>query len=417
MTATTLPTLGAAGAGLPEAAPTSARIDAVDVLRGLVIVLMLLDHTRDYVHRTALAFDPTDLSRTTEALFLTRWVTHLCAPVFAFLTGVGAALQLVRGTPRAAVARFLVTRGFWLIVLEFTAIRFGLTFDLDYAAFPGMLEVMWVLGASMIVLAGFLYLPRAAVAAVGIGIVTLHNLADGVVVQGWAGPGTAGPDLLGAVWMVLHQQGFITAFGMPLLVAYPLLPWIGVVLCGYALGAVYGWEGMRRRRFLGLLGLAMMAAFVVVRAINAYGDPTPWSVQRDAAWTAMSFVNTRKYPPSLLFLLMTLGPALVILAWRERVPLGRAGRALVTFGRVPLFFFVVQWLVVHPLGIILSLIAGRPIAHLFGMPGGTPPAPDAGFGLGVTYLAWLAGLAVLYPLCRWFAELKRRRAAWWLRYL
>jgi uncharacterized membrane protein len=416
MTSTTLPTRGAAGAFPPEATPTKARIDSVDVLRGLVIVLMLLDHTRDYVHRTALVFDPTALSRTTEALFLTRWVTHLCAPTFALLTGVGAALQLVRGTPRAAVARFLVSRGFWLIGIEFTAIRFGLTFDLNYAAFAGMLEVMWTLGACMIVLAGFLYLPRVVAAVVGIGIVALHNLTDGVVVQGGA-PGGPGPDLLGVVWMVLHQQGFIPLFGAPVLVAYPLLPWIGVVLCGYALGAVYGWESERRRRFLLQLGLALMAAFVVLRAINAYGDPVPWTTQRNALWTLMSFVNTDKYPPSLLFVLMALGPALLILAWRERKPLGRVGRVLVTFGRVPFFFFVVQWFVVHPMGIILSLIAGRPINHLFGMPGATPPAPDAGFGLGVTYLAWLTALAVLYPLCRWFGELKRRRGDWWLSYL
>ena len=402
----------------PAPAPAVAsRVDAVDLLRGLVMVIMLLDHTRDYFHRDVAVFDPTDLTRTTIPLFLTRWVTHFCAPVFVLLAGTGAALQRQRGKSVEDLSRFLVTRGLWLVVLEFTVVRFVLAFDLDYAAFPGMLEVIWAIGVSMIVLAVFVRLPTAAAATAGVAIVALHNLTDGLRVQGWTGPGTTGPDPAGALWMVLHQPGFITVGGTPLLVAYPLLPWLGVMLIGYALGTLYDADPASRRRILIRLGLGAVAAFLLLRAVGAYGDPRPWSPQASAALTALSFVNTQKYPPSLLFLLMTLGPALVALALLERAPRGWLGRALVTFGRVPLFFFVLQFLVAHSLAIGVSLLAGKPIAHLFGMPTATPPQPGAGFGLGATYLAWMAGLALTYPLCRWFAAVKRRRRDWWLSYL
>ncbi|HEU4588375.1 MAG TPA: heparan-alpha-glucosaminide N-acetyltransferase domain-containing protein [Gemmatimonadales bacterium] len=418
MTTTSAPVISAADrALLRPVAPRAPRIDTVDLLRGLVIVLMLLDHTRDFVHRDAALFDPTNLARTTVPLFSTRWVTHFCAPVFSLLAGVGAALQRLRGKSKAELSRFLLTRGLWLLVLEFTVIRFGMAFDLNYRAFPGMLEVIWALGASMIVLAAFIHLSTAAIATVGIATVLLHNLADGVVVQGFAGPGSTGPNALGAAWMLLHQPGFIQVLGAPLLVAYPLIPWAGVMLIGYVLGTVYAWEPARRTRFLTRLGLGLVVAFVMLRASNLYGDPVPWSAQPTPEFTALSFLNTRKYPASLLFLLMTLGPALLVLGWLERVPRGRVGKVLVTFGRVPLFFFVIQWYVAHPIGFVLSLLAGKPVSHLFGMPGATPPAPGAGFGLGATYLAWLAGLLITYPLCRWFAEVKRRRTEWWLSYL
>ncbi|HEY7767804.1 DUF1624 domain-containing protein [Longimicrobium sp.] len=400
----------------PVALPKK-RVDALDVLRGLVMVLMLLDHTREFVHRDAPLFDAANLDRTTVALFFTRWVTHFCAPIFVLLAGTSVALQLRRGKSKAELSRFLISRGFWLVVLEFTIVRLGIAFDLDYGAFPGMLQVICAIGVSMIVLAAFVHLPVAAAGAVGVAIIALHNLADPIVVQGWGGPGTPGPDALGTLWMVLHQPGFILLFGAPALVAYPLLPWLGVMLAGYALGGVYGWEPARRQRFLARLGLAMVVGFVLLRATNVYGNPSPFTAQKDAAFTVLSFLNTNKYPPSLLFVLMTLGPALLALAWLERVPRGRVGRVLVTFGRVPLFFYVLQWFVAHAMGLGLSLAAGRPTAHLFGFPGGTPPQPGAGFGLGVTYLAWAAGVALTYPLCRWYAGVKQRRTEWWFSYL
>jgi len=402
----------------PTSAPASApppssraRIDSVDLLRGAVMVLMLLDHTREFVHRDAPLFDAANLSRTTVALFLTRWVTHFCAPVFVFLAGTGVALRLARGSSKGEVSRFLLTRGAWLVFLEFTVVRLGVAFDLDYRAFPGMLQVIWAIGVSMMLLAALIHLRTSWIAALGIAIVALHNLGDPLNVP------RPDPDAAGALWMVLHQPGFIPVLGTRLLVIYPLLPWLGVLLCGYALGQVYGWDAVRRRRLLVWLGVGMIALFTLLRLPNLYGDPAAWSAQKTAAFTVLSFVNTTKYPPSLLFVLMTLGPALLLLAWVETLRRGPVGRALVTFGRVPLFFYLLQWFVAHALGLLLSLAAGKPTGHLFGIPGFTPAEPGAGFGLGVTWLCWAAGVLLLYPLCRWFAGVKRRRRDWWLGYL
>ena len=405
----------------PPSAPAQAapparrtRIDSVDLLRGAVMVLMLLDHTREYVHRDGLLFDASDLSRTTVVLFLTRWVTHFCAPAFVFLAGTGVALQLARGRSKGEISRFLLTRGAWLIVLEFTLIRFGVTFDLDYGAFPGMLQVIWAIGVAMMVLAALIHLRTRWIAAIGIAIVALHNLTDPLNVA--AAPGTA-PDGGEALWMVLHQPGFVDVLGVRLLVLYPVLPWLGVLLCGYCLGQVYGWDAEPRRRLLVRLGWGMVAAFVLLRLTNLYGNPFPWAPQKNAVFTLLSFINTNKYPPSLLFILMTLGPALLVLAWVEGGRRGPVGRALVTFGRVPLFFYLLQWPVAHGLALLLSLAAGKPTSHFFGMPGFTPPEPGAGFSLAVAYLCWAAGIALLYPLCRWFAAVKQRRDDWWLSYL
>ncbi len=399
------------------APPARSRIDAVDLLRGLVMVIMLLDHTRDFVHADGLVFDPTDLTRTTPLLFLTRWITHFCAPIFVFLAGTSIALQLARGKTKPELSRFLVTRGLWLIVLEFTVIRAAVAFDFDTTSL-GFIQVIWGIGVSMIVLAGLIHLPLRAVAAIGIAIVALHNLADGITVQGWQGPGSPAPGFAQALWMVLHQPGFILVLGRPLLVLYPVLPWIGVMVCGYAFGAVYGWEPARRRRFLVRLGLAMIAAFIVLRALGVYGEQIPFAAQKNGVFTLLSFLNTSKYPPSLLFVLMTLGPAMLALAWFERTERGPIGRALVTYGRVPLFFYILQWLTAHSLGILFSLMAGKPIAHLLAFPGSVRPVPaGAGFGLGVVYATWLLGIAITYPLCRWFAGVKRRRTDWWLSYL
>jgi uncharacterized membrane protein len=400
-----------------SAPPARSRIDAVDLLRGLVMVIMLLDHTREFVHSGGLVFDPTDLTRTTPILFFTRWITHFCAPIFVFLAGTSIALQLARGKSKPELSRFLVTRGLWLIVLELTVIRFAIAYDFD-GSMLGMIQVIWAIGVSMIVLAGLIHLPMRAVAAIGIAIVALHNAADGITVQGWRGPGSPAPGFLDALWMVLHQPGFILVLGRPLLVLYPVLPWIGVMVAGYAFGAVYGWEPARRRRFLVRLGLAMIAAFVALRFLGVYGEQIPFETQRNGMFTLLSFLNTSKYPPSLLFILMTLGPAMLALAWFERTERGPIGRALVTYGRVPLFFYILQWLTAHSLGILFSLMAGKPIAHLLAFPGSVQPVPaGAGFSLGVVYATWLLGIAITYPLCRWFAGVKRRRTDWWLSYL
>ena len=391
------------------AAPVRARLDSIDLLRGIVMVIMVIDHTRDFVHGPALHYDPTDLTRTSAAIFMTRWVTHFCAPVFVFLAGVSAYLQTLRGKTAGELSIFLLTRGLWLVFVEIVVLHLLVWFNLDFR-FIGPLQVIWAIGWSMVALAALVHLPLRAVAAIGVGMIALHNTLDGVMNQSlW--------------WMVLHRAGFtmLGASGPLVWVQYPLIPWIGVMAAGYAFGAVYELDPHRRFRIVARLGLALTAAFIVVRAINVYGDPSRWSVQPTVLFTVFSFINTTKYPPSLLYLLMTLGPALVALALFEAGGAGQAGAArgaLVTFGRVPLFFYLWQWVLAHTAAIVANIIAARSIAYLFLMPPAIFNLPSGyGFRLWVVYLCWACIIAIEYPLCLWFAGVKRRRRDWWLSYL
>jgi uncharacterized membrane protein len=401
------------------------RIDSIDLLRGIVMVVMMLDHTRDFVHSGAFFFDPTDLSRTTLTLFLTRWITHYCAPIFVFLAGTGAYLQFARGKSKSELSKFLLTRGLWLIVLELTVVRLGVFFSLDYR-FLGFLQVIWVIGVSMIVLAGLIHLPLRLVAAFGIAMIFLHNLLDRFQVTGWQGPASPVPGPGAKLWMLAHQAFSVfpvVGFPSPLvIVIYPLIPWIGVMAAGYAFGALYQWDAARRRRWLLSLGVTAILLFVLLRAANIYGDPSAWSKQKNAVFTVLSFVNTTKYPPSLLFVLMTLGPAMLALAWFESS--GQLGgalrRALVTFGRVPLFFYLLQWYTAHLIAIVAGLIAGQPVAYQFLSPidkFNSPPPEGVGFRIWFVYVCWIIGVLLLYPLCKWFAGVKARRKDWWLSYL
>lgn len=413
--------------------PGPSRIDSIDLLRGIVMVIMMLDHTRDFVHSGIFNFDPTDLTKTTAAVFFTRWITHYCAPVFVFLAGTGAYLQLARGKSKRELSRFLVTRGLWLIVLELTVVRFAVLFSLDYR-FLGGLQVIWVIGVSMIVLAGLIHLPVKVIAAFGVAMIALHNLLDRVHVPGWR-PGSAVPGLGAKLWILLHQpfEAFpVVGFPSPVVfVIYPLIPWVGVMAAGYAFGALYQWDAQRRRRLLLIMGSAATALFILIRAINLYGDPSRWSRQSTATFTVFSFLNVTKYPPSLLFLLMTLGPALIALAFFESPNaaarpvgqlslLGRLHKAFVTFGRVPLFFYLLQWFTAHLIAIVAGLMAGQSVAWQFASPVerfSGPPPTGVGFRLWVVYVCWVIGVLLLYPLCKWFAGLKARRRDWWLSYL
>jgi uncharacterized membrane protein len=395
----------AATSGRVSVRPSPDRFDSIDLLRGVVMVLMALDHVRDYF--TSARFDPTDLSQTTAGLFLTRWVTHFCAPVFIFLAGTGAFLRLARGRSRNEVARFLVTRGVVLVLLEFTVVRLAWTFDLEYASDLFFVQVIWVLGISMVVLAALVYLPLPLVGAVGMGMIAGHNLLDGLTAQeagGW-----------GPLWTLLHVQGPIALpGGRTLFVAYPLIPWIGVMATGYAFGRLLQRPAAERRRSVIMLGAALTVGFVFLRAVNLYGDPAPWSRQTSAGFTLLSFLNTTKYPASLLFLLMTLGPALLALAAFERAT-GVAARFFVLFGRVPLFYYILHLFVIHAAALALGTLAGfaprQFMAVWVGLPDGW------GYGLPVIYLVWAGVILALYPACRWFATVKSRRRDPWLSYL
>lgn len=397
------------------------RVVAVDILRGLVMAIMVLDHVREFVHADAFVFSPTDLSKTSTVLFFTRWITHLCAPTFVFLSGASVYLQRMNGKSTRELSRFLITRGLWLIFLEFTVVRFSLFFNFNYSIL-GIAEVIWIFGVSMIVLAGLIYLPFRAIAAIGLIVVAGHNLLDTIRVPPQiAFAGTPPPDVWESIWLFLHQPGMILFQGVTVFVAYPLIPWIGVMTLGYAFGSLYEIEGERRRKILLRLGLVLTALFIILRAINAYGDPSPWSTQSSAWYTFLSFLNTTKYPVSLQFLLMTLGPAILILYASDRsTGEDRLAKILITYGRVPLFYFILQLYYAHLAGVVLGYLTGQDVGFLFaGYPLPNEATPPVGFGfpLWTAYAVWLAGLVILYPLCAWYGDLKRKSRHWVFSYL
>jgi uncharacterized membrane protein len=407
MSATAVPETGAVLASAPPSGRV--RLDSVDLLRGLVMVIMALDHVRDYF--TDARFDPTDLTQTTAGLFLTRWVTHFCAPGFVFLAGTAAFLAATRGKSRDQLARFLVSRGLWLILLEVTVIRFAWTFDFDFKRIF-FVQVIWVLGVSMIVLAGLIYLPLRVIATIGIVMIAGHNLLD-------AGPQTAGfresATSAGWVWTLLHVQGVTTLpGGLALFVAYPLIPWIGVMALGYAFGPLLTRPSAERHRALLRLGGGLTVGFILLRTLNFYGDPSRWSVQSSPLFTALSFLNTTKYPPSLLFLLMTLGPSIMLLVPFERWT-GPVARFFIVYGRVPLFYYILHLFLIHVIAVLVAGATGFGARNLVREWMSIPPG--WGFPLPVIYLIWVAVVLSLYPLCRWFAGVKARRREAWLSYL
>jgi len=379
-----------------------ARLDSIDLLRGLVMILMALDHTRDFFGTSGI--NPRDVAE--PALFLTRWITHFCAPIFIFLAGLSAYLYGTRGRSTADVSRFLLTRGFWLILLEFTLVRFGWGFSVNLNFFVA--QVIWVIGASMVVLAGLVFLPRWAIAAVALTMIAGHNLLDGIR-----------PEQLGAagwLWNLLHQPGLLQlAPQTRLLTLYSLIPWIAVMAAGYVCGPVFKLDPLSRRRFLLAAGSAVIAGFIALRATNLYGDPAAWRVQSDWLGTVLSFVNCEKYPPSLLYLMMTLGPALIVLALFERAHGALAGWIIV-FGRVPFFFYVAHIYLIHALAVAMAWAMFGDASWLLGQ---FPPQKPAAWGLDLLgiYAVWLCVVVLLYPLCRWFASIKQRRREWWWSYL
>jgi uncharacterized membrane protein len=367
------------------------RIVSVDVLRGLVMALMAVDHTRDFFGTGG--FNPRDV--TEPALFLTRWITHLCAPTFIFLAGLSTFLY-GRGRSTGELSRFLVTRGIFLMLVDLTLIKFGWRFDLD--VFRVGAGVIFAIGASMIVLAALIWLPRWLIATVALAMIAGHNAFDGVRAEQFGG--------LAWLWYFLHQRGNVEFGGATIYVVYPLIPWIGVMAAGYALGPVMERAPKARQRLLFALGAAVTLGFVLLRVSNLYGDPAAWSAQETWLSTLLSFLNCEKYPPSLLYLMMTLGPALMLLASFEHAR-GAFAQVLAVFGQVPFFFYVVHIYLIHALA----------VATGFTMTGMLVATPEIGFGLAGVYLVWLLVLILLYPLCRWFAGLKTRRSEWWWSYL
>jgi uncharacterized membrane protein len=379
-------------------ARASTRLRSIDALRGLVILLMALDHVRAFF--TEARFDPLDVSQTTAALFMTRWITHLCAPTFVFLAGASAYL-MSRRMSSAELSRFLLSRGAWLILLEFTVVQFGWFFNVRYDMGLFM-QVIWAIGASMIALAALAHLRIGTILAVAVAMIAGHHLLDGI-----------DPAQFGAwapLWNVLHVKGQ-TPFALAL---YPLVPWIGVMALGYCAGTLFELDASARRKWLLRAGIGALATFVALRFSNLYGDLHPWAAQSSMTMTLLSFVNVSKYPPSLLYVLVTLGIGCLLLTMLESAR-ERVLDVLSTFGRVPLFIYILHIYVVHLAAGIGAYLTGhgtQVLGNLF------LSLPDGwGYGLPVIYAVWAAIMLALYPACRWFARVKATRREWWLAYL
>ena len=399
----------------PPARRISSRLISLDALRGLVMILMALDHVRDFFHRDAALFAPTDLSRTTTILFLTRWITHFCLPVFMFAAGTGAFLWWQRsGRTKRQLSRFLWTRGLCFVILELTVMRFAYNFSFS-SEWPVFLLILWIFGICMILLAVLVHLPVRVLAPLSLLVIALHNAFDSV--------NTARFGKFGWAWNLVHQPGLLKFSGHAVLVTYTVVPWIAVLAIGFCFGPVLLLEPSRRQRIGLRLGVLLTLLFALIRAMNVYGDPTPWSHQKTTLLTVLSFLNCTKYPASLDFLLMTLGPALLLLVFFDRHP-PKPANPLVVFGRVPLFYFVLHFYLIHIAIALMSLAKYGASAFAFIFKplitlGGPREAFPAGFGynLAVVYLFWILIVVLLYPLCRWYANLKATRRHWWLSYV
>jgi uncharacterized membrane protein len=403
------------------------RVPSLDIIRGAVMVLMALDHVR--------VFSGVAAGGRTPGIFFTRWITHFCAPAFIFLAGTAIFLygrKLGGRGQRGTLARFLLVRGAWLILMEMTLIRFGWTFNFDYVHYA-LAGVIWVIGWCMILMAGLVFLPVAAVGLLGAVIVAGHNLMDG---QLWQLADTLNDRSLAWLWKILYfgfASGPIDVLGMRLTVLYSLVPWIGVMAVGYAFGPIMRMDAAERRRWCLSIGSGAIVLFLVLRGFDLYGDPNKWNPPPDsgAAVTQgtaarppatpplLRFLNTNKYPASLLFLFMTLGPMIAVIPLLETAH-GPPPRVLMVFGRVPFFFYVLHIPLIHAAAIVVSLLReGHVNAWLFANhPMGNPPPPDGyAWGLPLLYLVTLIVVAILYVPCRWMGELKQRRHEAWLRYL
>jgi uncharacterized membrane protein len=392
-----------AAAEAPAPAPARARIEAIDVLRGIVMVLMALDHTRDFMHLGSQGgVDVTDPAQSNPVLFATRWVTHLCAPTFVMLSGVSIWLRKSTGVDPGKLSGFLVSRGLWLILLEVTIVSLGFGFH------PGFifLQVIWVIGASMILLAGLNRLPTVLVLALGCAIIAGHNLLDGI------DPKTLGA-FAPAFIALFGPRGFFDLGWVQGALLYALLPWAGVMFFGYGLGPVFRMERGRRDLILTALGLSMVAAFVALRLVNHYGDPIHDAPQPTIARAIMAFLRLDKYPPSLDFVLATLGPMLALLPLLDRWK-GKAMEVFRTFGRVPLFFYIPHIFLLHGIAALIGVAQGHQFAEFTDL---LNPPKHFGISLPEVYLAWVSAVGLLYLPCRWFEGVRQRRHDWWLSYL
>jgi len=363
------------------------------------MILMVLDHVRDYFHGYSYQFDALDLDHTSVPIFFTRWITHFCAPVFMFLAGLSAYLYGAKRS-RKELSFFLFTRGLWLALAELFIVTFGWTFNPFYPVF--ILQVIWAFGICMMVLSVLIYLNRRLLLLIGILLIAAHNQLDGIHVGG---------NGAGAIfWSFLHDPRFFSFGHFSFFVVYPILPWIGIIVIGYCFGPLYSpeYDPAKRKRMLLSLGLGAILLFIALRFSNVYGDPRPWTVQRNAVYTVLSFIRVLKYPPSLLYILMTLGPALVFLSLAEG-KMNAFTEKISTFGRVPMFYYLVHIFVVHLLAVVAVVASGHKWSDMVVATWVTasPELKGYGFNLLTVYGIWLGTVILLYPLCKGYDKYKR----------
>lgn len=381
------------------------RITSVDLLKGVVIILMALDHVRDFFHADAYLYDPTDLSQTTAPIFLTRFITHFCAPVFVFLAGTSA-FFVGRRLNKKDLSIWLLKRGLWLVIAEITIIKLGWTFKLDYTFV--VLQVIWALGACMIFLSALIHVPPKILLSICLIGIFGHNALDHY------NPETA-------LWNILHSRGLVTTTPPFIFPAYPLIPWIFVMPLGYLLGALYvtDFNTIKRQKMLLQIGLSSIFIFIIIRTFSSYGEP---NIRTGFSWSVQSFleyINVTKYPPSLLYLLITLGPSLVFLSLAEKMR-GKFHDALVLVGRVPMFFYIIHIYVIHALAVIAAMALGYSPSVMIIDRFVTlqPELQGYGFGLWMVYAVWIIVVLALYPLCKWYWNYKStHRQHWWLTYV
>jgi uncharacterized membrane protein len=373
------------------------RIGSIDITRGFVMVIMALDHVRDFMHTTSMTQSPTDLQTTTTLLFMTRWITHLCAPTFVFLSGVAAYISFKRNNNTAESRSFLLKRGIWLVILEFTFVNFALWFDIHFRFM--IMEVISAIGLSFIVLAFLLKLRSRTIGLIGLLIIFCHNLLQGVTI-----PGNPIAIFFSSVLFRPFMLQVTPGFGM--YTAYPLIPWLGIMLAGFACGELFLIPAEKRIRLFLRTGIAALALFILIRFVNIYGDPSKWTEQKSVLFTILSFVNTTKYPPSLLFDLLFLGLTFLLLFLSEKVK-NRFTEFLSVYGRVPLFYFVIHLFVIHSLMFVMLHLQGIASSEfLFGAFNNGRPKTGGGVDLPAIYLIWLSVVVLLYPVCKWYGKYK-----------
>ncbi len=385
------------------------RILSIDITRGIVMIIMALDHVRDLMHVSSIAQSPTDLSTTTPILFFTRWITYLCAPIFVFLAGSSAYLAFLKRNDLLQSKEFLLKRGIWLIVLEFTMVNFGLFFDAGFHLL--LFEVIAAIGVGFIILSFLLSISPKTILVVGLIIVFGHDLFHLVtLVQGSLASKIVSP--------------FFTLTALPLfenhvlVMAYPPIPWLGIMLIGFATGQLFELQEDKRKRIFFYLGSVTLVFFIVLRAINVYGDPSTWSSQKTCIDTFLSFMNVSKYPPSLLFCLVTLGLMFFILAMAEQLK-NKFTKVAQVYGNTPLFYFVVHFFIVHSLLLVILFVQGFHWKDLSFASGsfGRPKGLESGVPLWAVYMIWILVVGVLYKPCKWFGQYKSTHKQWWLRYI